>query len=138
VNASPFNSQTALIAEKFPGAANKISSNHYYAENLRNNHQKALNESKIYDPLDKGQDVDYKQLDPLLPSEQNPNNVMGSQEEKLPKDAKESMPDEFPKEAEPQNFTNQVSFRILYRDESNALTAKRELPSARRRISKKV
>jgi hypothetical protein len=113
-NASPFNSQTALIVEKFPGGVNKISSNHYYAENLRNNHQKALNESKIYDPLDKGQDVDYKQLDPLLPSEQNPSiKVMGSQEEKLSKDMQESiqMPDEFPKEAKPSHkFTNQVSF----------------------------
>jgi len=113
-NASPFNSQTALIAEKFPGGANKISSNHYYAENLRNNHQKALNESKIYDPLDKDQDVDYKQLDPLLPSEQNPSiKVMGSQEEKLSKDVQESIriPDEFPKEAKSSHrFTNQVSF----------------------------
>lgn len=114
-NSSPFNSQTALIAEKryFSGDANKAS-NHYYAENLRNNHQKALNESKIYDPLEKDQDADYKQLDPLLPSEQHPNiKIMVSQEEKLPKDVQESirMPStEFQKEARPShNFTNQVS-----------------------------
>ncbi|XP_018308753.1 facilitated trehalose transporter Tret1 isoform X2 [Mycetomoellerius zeteki] len=71
-NTSPFNSQTALITEKryFSGDAGK-GSNHYYAENLRNNHQKALNRSRIYDPLNKTQDVDYKQLDPLLPSEQS-------------------------------------------------------------------
>ncbi|XP_026826777.1 facilitated trehalose transporter Tret1 isoform X2 [Ooceraea biroi] len=114
INASPFNSQTALIAEKkyFSGDAKKAS-NHYYVENLRNNHQKTLNESKIYDPLDKDQDVDYKQLDPLLPSEQNPNiKIMISQDEKLSKDMQESirMPStEFEKEAKPSHkFATQI------------------------------
>ncbi|XP_072752944.1 facilitated trehalose transporter Tret1 isoform X2 [Anoplolepis gracilipes] len=90
-NASPFNSQTALITEKkyFTG---DTSTNHYYAENLRNNHQKTLSRSRIYNPLDKNQDVDYKQLDPLLPSEQSPSTkiLMDSQEIiKPPKDAQE-------------------------------------------------
>ncbi|XP_054005679.1 facilitated trehalose transporter Tret1-like isoform X1 [Hylaeus anthracinus] len=71
-NASPFNSQTALIAEKrtFPGS--KPPNNYYYAQNLRNNHQKALNGSHIYDPLEKDLDHDYKQLDPLLTGDQPP------------------------------------------------------------------
>lgn len=91
-NASPFNSQTALIAEKkyFIGDTGKSSTNHYYAENLRNNHQKAL--TRIYNPLDKNQDVDYKQLDPLLPNEQSPSIkiLMDSQEiVKPPKDEQE-------------------------------------------------
>ncbi|XP_029168640.1 facilitated trehalose transporter Tret1-like isoform X1 [Nylanderia fulva] len=93
-NASPFNSQTALIAEKkYTGDTGKTSStNHYYAENLRNNHQKTLSRSRIYNPLDKNQDVDYKQLDPLLPSEQSPDVkiLMDSQEiVKPPKDVQE-------------------------------------------------
>ncbi|XP_028048848.1 facilitated trehalose transporter Tret1 isoform X2 [Monomorium pharaonis] len=91
---SPFNSQTALITEKkhFSGDTGK-GSNHYYAENLRNNHLKTLNRSRIYDPLNKNQDVDYKQLDPLLPSEQNSsiNILMDSQDVKLPKDLQEPM-----------------------------------------------
>lgn len=91
-NASPFNSQTALIAEKkyLSGDTGKSSVNHYYAENLRNNHQKAL--TRIYNPLDKNQDVDYKQLDPLLPNEQSPSIkiLMDSQEiVKPPKDEQE-------------------------------------------------
>nr|XP_012151512.1 PREDICTED: facilitated trehalose transporter Tret1-like isoform X1 [Megachile rotundata] len=72
-NVSPFNSQTALIAEKkaLPPGNNvaDASTNHYYAQNLRNNHQKALNGSRVYDPLDKDHDRDYKQLDPLLNDE---------------------------------------------------------------------
>ncbi|CAL7946698.1 unnamed protein product [Xylocopa violacea] len=73
-NASPFNSQTALITEKkvLPsgnGSAASTSANHYYEQNLRNNHQKALNGSRIYDSLDRGADHDYKQLDPLLNGE---------------------------------------------------------------------
>ncbi|KAL6266492.1 hypothetical protein P5V15_003341 [Pogonomyrmex californicus] len=105
-NTSPFNSQTALITEKkhFSGDAGKRS-NHYYAENLRNNHQKALNRSRIYDPLNKDQDVDYKQLDPLLPSEQSPSIKisMDSQDIKLPKDVEPiRLPStEFQKEPKP-------------------------------------
>ncbi|XP_071561823.1 facilitated trehalose transporter Tret1 isoform X1 [Temnothorax nylanderi] len=89
-NTSPFNSQTALITEKkyFSGGTGK-KSNRYYAENLRNNHQKALNKSRIYDPLNKDQDVDYKQLDPLLPSEQSLSILMDPQDVKLPKDRQE-------------------------------------------------
>ncbi|XP_050447844.1 facilitated trehalose transporter Tret1 isoform X1 [Cataglyphis hispanica] len=102
-NSSPFNSQTALIAERkyFPGETGKSSTNHYYAENLRNNHQKGLSRSRIYNPLDKNQDVDYKQLDPLLSSEQSSSAkiFMDSQEMvKPPKDAQEPIPSkEFPK-----------------------------------------
>ncbi|XP_020293941.1 facilitated trehalose transporter Tret1-like isoform X2 [Pseudomyrmex gracilis] len=91
-NVSPFNSQTALIADKryFSGDTNK-SSNHYYAENLRNN-QKALNGAQIYKSLDKDQDVDYKQFDPLLPSEQGSVKIlMESQNVKLPLDGQGSI-----------------------------------------------
>ncbi|KAG5314127.1 PREDICTED: facilitated trehalose transporter Tret1-like isoform X1 [Acromyrmex echinatior] len=103
-NTSPFNSQTALITEKryFSGDAGK-GSNHYYAENLRNNHQKALNKSRIYDPLNKNQDVDYKQLDPLLPSEQSSsiNILMDPPDVKVPKDSQEPLPSlEFKREPE--------------------------------------
>ncbi|XP_077263174.1 trehalose transporter 1 isoform X2 [Temnothorax americanus] len=89
-NTSPFNSQTALITEKkyFSGDTGK-KSNRYYAENLRNNHQKALTKSRIYDPLNKDQDVDYKQLDPLLPSEESLSILMDPQDVKLPKDLQE-------------------------------------------------
>ncbi|CAL1687683.1 unnamed protein product [Lasius platythorax] len=109
-NASPFNSQTALIAEKkyFTGDTGKLSNtNHYYAENLRNNHQKTLTRSLIYNPLDKSQDVDYKQLDPLLPSEQSSNVkiLMDSQEMvKPPKDVQEPIrlpSKEFPEDTKP-------------------------------------
>lgn len=121
-NTSPFNSQTALITEKryFSSDAGK-KSNHYYAENLRNNHQKTLNKSRIYDPLNKAQDVDYKQLDPLLPSEQSSsiNILMDSQDVKLPKDSQEAVrlpPLEFQKESKPSwiRFAAQVSFRIFF------------------------
>lgn len=113
---SPFNSQTALIVEKkyFSGDNSKTSS-HYYAENLRNNHQKALSGSRIYNPLDKGQDVDYKQLDPLLSNEQKPDIkiAMNAENIKPPKDSQEiRMPTaEFQKEPKPSmRFATQVSF----------------------------
>lgn len=116
-NSSPFNSQTALIAEKkyFPGESGKSSSNHYYAENLRNNHQKTLSRSRIYNPLDKNQDVDYKQLDPLLPSEQSSSAkiFMDSQEMKPPKDAQEPIRNrpstEFQKNTKPSCYTRYIS-----------------------------
>lgn len=113
-NASPFNSQTALIVEKkklsaltgvdgggegdgggggdrAPGPTSPPA-NHYYAENLRNNHQKVLNGVPIYDPLDRDLEADYKQLDPLLSGEHakpTPITVpMNSQDSiKPPKDA---------------------------------------------------
>ncbi|XP_043265491.1 facilitated trehalose transporter Tret1-like isoform X1 [Colletes gigas] len=88
-NASPFNSQTALIAEKraFPGSVGAAPASHYYEQNLRNNHQKALNGSRIYDPLEKDLDHDYKQIDPLLAGDQPPYSVttksnMSSQDSK--------------------------------------------------------
>ena len=108
-NASPFNSQTALIAEKkaFSGTVAPASTNHYYAQNLRNQ-QQALRGARIYDPLDKNLDPDYKQLDPLLAGEPpysiNTKATMSSQDVKVPKDAismerlrKPSL--QFPKEA---------------------------------------
>ncbi|KYN09032.1 hypothetical protein ALC57_18999, partial [Trachymyrmex cornetzi] len=118
-NTSPFNSQTALITEKryFSGDVGK-GSNHYYAENLRNNHQKALNRSRIYDPLNKNQDVDYKQLDPLLPSEQSSsiNILMDPPDVKVPKDSQEPLPSlEFKREPEQSwlRFAAQVSYHIF-------------------------
>ncbi|XP_011152468.1 facilitated trehalose transporter Tret1 isoform X2 [Harpegnathos saltator] len=92
-NASPFNSQTALIAEKkyFSGTSG-TGSNHYYVENLKNNTQKTLNGSRIYDPLEKDQDADYKQLDPLLSIEQSPgtdDTDMDPQNMKPPKDVQD-------------------------------------------------
>lgn len=120
-NASPFNSQTALIAEKkyFSGNTSK-GPNHYYAENLRNNTQRTLNGSRIYDPLDKDQDADYKQLDPLLSVEQSPSTdiLMDSQNEKPPKDVQDKttrMPStEFQKSDKPtiMRYTTQVSLCI--------------------------
>ncbi|KYN06179.1 hypothetical protein ALC62_02940 [Cyphomyrmex costatus] len=121
-NTSPFNSQTALITEKryFSGDTEK-GSNHYYAENLRNNHQKALNRSRIYDPLNKKQDVDYKQLDPLLPSEQSSsiNILMDPPDMKVLKDSQEPIrlsPSEFQKEPKPSRlrFATQVSYHIYF------------------------
>lgn len=115
-NASPFNSQTALIAEKrhFSGDVGK-STNHYYAENLRS--QKALNGSRIYDPLDRGQD-DYRQLDPLLTNNHSPSTsiLMDSQDVKPPKDAQD--PVGLPsteKSAEPSrmHYATQVNGRII-------------------------
>jgi len=120
-NTSPFNSQTALITEKknFSGNTGK-GSNHYYAENLRNNHQKALSRSRIYDSLNKNQDVDYKQLDPLLPSEQSSsiNILMDSQDMKLPKDLQEPIrlpSSEFQKEPKSSwiRFAAQVSYHHI-------------------------
>ncbi|XP_067206047.1 facilitated trehalose transporter Tret1 isoform X2 [Linepithema humile] len=111
---SPFNSQTALIVEKkYFSGDNSKTSNHYYAENLRNNHQKALNGSRIYNPLDKGQDVDYKQLDPLLSNEQKPDIKisMDAEDVKPPKDPQESIRHtEFQKEPKPSpmRFTTQI------------------------------
>ncbi|CAD1478513.1 unnamed protein product, partial [Heterotrigona itama] len=109
--ASPFNSQTALIAEKtvVVSSNNSVttpSSNHYYAQNLRNNHQKALNGSRIYDPLDRGLDHDYKQLDPLLVGEPpytgveitKPTTIMSSQNVKPPKDTVPVLHTQFEKE----------------------------------------
>lgn len=120
-NTSPFNSQTALITEKKYFSSDGKKSNHYYAENLKNNHQKTLNRSRIYDPLNKNQDVDYKQLDPLLPSEQNSsiNILMDSQDMKMPKDSQEPIQlpsSEFQKESKSSwiRYAAQVSFHIFF------------------------
>lgn len=116
-NASPFNSQTALLVEKKQspsGSSGGSTTNHYYAENLRNNHQKALAGSRIYDPLDKGLDVDYKQLDPLLdrPEIITIKAPMSNQEGK-PKDAPEVVrlpPSQFTKvqEQSPKRFIKEI------------------------------
>lgn len=74
-----------------------MSTNRYYVENLKNNHQlfnnqqstKALPGSGIYDPLDKGLDADYKQLDPLLannPHEPTIKGLMTTNQEEKDKD----------------------------------------------------
>ncbi|XP_043516632.1 facilitated trehalose transporter Tret1-like isoform X1 [Frieseomelitta varia] len=119
-NASPFNSQTALIAEKTVVVSSNNSvttpSNHYYAQNLRNNHQKALNGSRIYDPLDRGLDHDYKQLDPLLVGEPPYTGVeitkpsMSSQNVKPTKDSVPVLHTQFEKEPKLSimRFANQV------------------------------
>ncbi|CAK9831235.1 hypothetical protein ANTRET_LOCUS8268 [Anthophora retusa] len=124
-NASPFNSQTALIAEKkvIPsGSIGTASTNHYYAQNLRNNHQKALNGSRIYDPLDKDLDHDYKQIDPLLAGKPPYTDVisikanMGStHDEKLSKESiagsRYCVPSQFQNEVKPSplRFASQVT-----------------------------
>ncbi|KAI4480039.1 hypothetical protein M0804_010400 [Polistes exclamans] len=125
-NASPFNSQTALLVEKkqSPSGSNSASTNHYYVENLRNNHQlfnnqqsqKTLASSRIYDPLNKGLDVDYKQLDPLLAKDLHEPTIKGlmniNQEEK-DKDATQEVerlpPSQFQKDQElsPKRFIRQ-------------------------------
>lgn len=90
-NVSPFNSQTALIAEKkvlSAGNPPAVTTNHYYEQNLRNNHQKALNGSHIYDPLDKDHDHDYKQLDPLLNSESPYAGIVGNKRKMSSQDIK--------------------------------------------------
>ncbi|KOX76211.1 Facilitated trehalose transporter Tret1 [Melipona quadrifasciata] len=114
------NSQTALIAEKTAVVSSNNSvttpSNHYYAQNLRNNHQKALNGSRIYDPLDRGLDHDYKQLDPLLVGEPPYTGVeitkpsMSSQNVKPPKDSVPVLHTQFEKEPKLSimRFANQV------------------------------
>ncbi|XP_068974263.1 facilitated trehalose transporter Tret1-like isoform X2 [Bombus flavifrons] len=118
-NASPFNSQTALIAEKkviLSGNSVTASSNHYYAQNLRNNHQKTLSGSHMYDPLDKGIDHDYKQLDPLLVGEPPYTGIeltkpsMSSQNVKPTKDSDTVMRTQFQKEPKPSimRYANQV------------------------------
>lgn len=126
-NASPFNSQTALLVEKkqSPSGSNSASTNHYYVENLRNNHQlfnnqqsqKTLAGSRIYDPLNKGLDVDYKQLDPLLAKDLHEPTIKGlmsiNQEEKN-KDATQEVerlpPSQFQKDQDlsPKRFIRQV------------------------------
>ncbi|XP_076246155.1 trehalose transporter 1 isoform X2 [Calliopsis andreniformis] len=119
-NASPFNSQTALIAEKYyPGTIVPATTNSYYAQNLRNNHQKTLNGSRMYDPLDRDHDHDYKQLDPLLvgepPYSVNKKLNMDSQDAKPPKDAivmdrLHGITHQFQREAKPSSmrFASQV------------------------------
>ncbi|XP_076751374.1 trehalose transporter 1 isoform X2 [Xylocopa sonorina] len=93
-NASPFNSQTALITEKkvLPSGSHPstaiTSANHYYEQNLRNNHQKALNGSRIYDSLDRGPDHDYKQLDPLLNGEIPYTGLIANKQDMSSQDAK--------------------------------------------------
>ncbi|XP_034173018.2 trehalose transporter 1 isoform X1 [Osmia lignaria lignaria] len=90
-NVSPFNSQTALIAEKkvlSAGNGTTLTTNHYYEQNLRNNHQKALNGSHIYNPLDKDHDHDYKQLDPLLNSESPYAGIVGNKRKMNSQDIK--------------------------------------------------
>lgn len=85
-NVSPFNSQITLLVDKKNSSSNENQRpNHYFAENLRNNHQNTLNGSQIYDPLGIELGPDYKQLDPLLKDQQRPvtKKVMDSQ---TPKD----------------------------------------------------
>lgn len=118
--ASPFNSQTALIVEKkSPSAGNTTGTpvNHYYEQNLRNTHQKALHGSRIYDPLDKDLDHGSKQLQPLLAGEKTPYTVvkvstMSSQDVKSPKDpiSHEKLHDEFQREPKP---TLRVASQVL-------------------------
>lgn len=114
--ASPFNSQTALIAEKkvIP-SSNIVIANHYYAQNLRNNHQKTLNGSHIYDPLDKGSDHDYKQIDPLLVDEppymgvENTKQTMSSQNIKPAKDSDDVLHTQFKEvKRSPMRYSMQV------------------------------
>ncbi|XP_078049843.1 trehalose transporter 1 isoform X1 [Augochlora pura] len=115
--ASPFNSQTALIVErKSPPAGNTTTTpvSHYYEQNLRNTHQKALHGSRIYDPLDKDLDHGYKQLQPLLAGQQTPYTVvkgstMSTQDVKSPKDP-EKLHDEFQREPTP---TVRVATQVL-------------------------
>ncbi|XP_015191171.1 PREDICTED: facilitated trehalose transporter Tret1 isoform X2 [Polistes dominula] len=130
-NASPFNSQTALLVEKkkspsSPSGSNSVSSNHYYVENLRNNHQlfnnqqsqKSLTGSRIYDPLDKGLDVDYKQLDPLIAKDLHQPKIGGlmniNQEEKdkdaTTQEVERLPPSQFQKDQDlsPKRFIRQV------------------------------
>nr|XP_033341234.1 facilitated trehalose transporter Tret1-like isoform X1 [Megalopta genalis] len=118
--ASPFNSQTALIVDrKSPPAGNTPTTptNHYYEQNLRNTHQKALHGSRIYDPLDKDLDHGYKQLQPLLTGEQTPYTVvkgstMSAQDVKSPKEpiSREKLHDEFQREPAP---TVRVATQVL-------------------------
>ena len=80
-NVSPFNSQVALITEKKSSSNGNQKPIHHYAENLRNNHKNTLTKSQIYNPLVKGLDTEYKQLDPLLKDHQSSENrnIMESQ-----------------------------------------------------------
>nr|XP_050857654.1 facilitated trehalose transporter Tret1-like isoform X1 [Vespula vulgaris] len=125
-NASPFNSQTALLVEKkrSPSGSNSLSPNHYYVENLKNNQlfnsqplQKPLAAPRIYDPLDKGLDADYKQLDPLLakdPHEPTVKGLMSTTQEEKDKDGTQEVerlpPSQFQKDQElsPKRFIKQI------------------------------
>ncbi|XP_011309196.1 facilitated trehalose transporter Tret1 isoform X1 [Fopius arisanus] len=62
-NASPFNSQQALITDKGRGKSNNSYPSHYYAENLR--HENEIKSSRIYNPLNKDL-KEYTQLEPLV------------------------------------------------------------------------
>lgn len=124
---SPFNSQTALIVEKkssSPGSVAATPVSHYYEQNLRNNHQQALHGSRIYNPLEKDHEHDYKQLDPLLAGEQPPYTVvpskvsaMSSQDLKSPKESigMEKMQEtayHFQREKKQKHFATQVISRF--------------------------
>ncbi|XP_015109398.1 facilitated trehalose transporter Tret1 isoform X2 [Diachasma alloeum] len=79
-NASPFNSQQALITDKNRNKNNSNSHSHYYAENLR--HENQIKNSRIYNPLN--EDLkEYTQLEPLVAKDRlgidNAKIVMGSQ-----------------------------------------------------------
>lgn len=118
-NSSPFNSQTALVTEnKSFSGDNRTTSNNYYAENLKNG-QKSLRASRIYDSLHvQTQNVDYKQLDPLLSDEhsQDPSTIiiMDTQNVKPAKDTLEPLEKpsmQFQKDVKlsPTRFANQVT-----------------------------
>ncbi|XP_063977490.1 facilitated trehalose transporter Tret1-like isoform X2 [Diachasmimorpha longicaudata] len=78
-NASPFNSQQALIANKNRNEINNNPPSHYYATNLT--HENGVKNSRIYNPLN--EDLkEFKQLEPLVAKDQvgtdNSNIIMGS------------------------------------------------------------
>lgn len=69
---SSFNSRIDLIEEKKNSSNNENQrTKNYYAENLKINHQNPITRAQIYDPLGKGSDTNYKQLDPLLKDPQS-------------------------------------------------------------------
>ncbi|XP_043476642.1 facilitated trehalose transporter Tret1 isoform X2 [Leptopilina heterotoma] len=75
---SSFNSQVDLIEERKKNLSinenQKSTTKNYYAENLKINHQNPITRAQIYDPLGKGSDTNYKQLDPLLKDSQSHDN----------------------------------------------------------------
>ena len=90
---------------------------HYYAENLRNNHHRTINGSQIYDPLRKDREVDYKQLDPLLGKDEPSSDtriLMASQDFKGGKVISKMGISQFEKEKKSFFYMTQVCFPILY------------------------
>ncbi|XP_051160040.1 facilitated trehalose transporter Tret1 isoform X2 [Leptopilina boulardi] len=63
---SSFNSQDLIEEKNNLSNSECQKSKNYYAENLKINHQDPITRAQIYDPLGKGLDKNYKQLDPLL------------------------------------------------------------------------